>query len=365
MALGKGLSMNEFPELSVIIIARNEAQNIARAIESILCTVENHPRTEILLVDSASTDDTVEIAKRYPINIVRLDPSWNLSAAAGRYIGTCYSNGDLILYLDGDMELDPEWLDHSIPFALEHPQVAVVGGYRRDVYIEKGQIVSEVDWGQSSQGYAMDVKYIGGAMLCRRLALQEVGGFQPYLKSEEEVDLCMRLRYAGYKLVRLPYYICRHYCIPLESVASSQRRFRLNLWLGYGQVPRYYLGTPMILTYLFERGTFIVPLVGILLSLAIFFLTFFTGNAAFLGIWLLFIGITILTFAIRKHSLRRALLSFLNRILIAYSAVIGFFMIPRLRSEYPTDAELVQVLDCNFRFDHSITRNKKWCKLRV
>ena len=66
--------MNAGTSLSIVIIARNEARNIARAIESVLRAVENWPDTEILLVDSASTDETVEIARRYPINIVRLHP---------------------------------------------------------------------------------------------------------------------------------------------------------------------------------------------------------------------------------------------------------------------------------------------------
>lgn len=328
--------------LSVVIIARNEANNIARTIESVLQVTEYWPHTEILLVDSDSTDDTVAIAKRYPINIVRLRPSWFLSAAAGRFIGTIYSKGDLIQFIDGDMELDRDWLHRSLQKAQEDPTVAVIGGYRRDVHLVNGEIASEVDWGRDLLGRQLEVKYIGGAMLCRRFALLKVGGFQPFLKSEEEVDLCMRLRFADYKIVYLPYLVCRHYCIPVESLKSSQRRFRLNLWLGYGQVPRYYMKTPMFWTYLHERGTFVTPFIGLLFSIFIFVWSLIKKNIAYLALWLLIVIAVIVVVAIKKHSLRRALTSLLTRILVTISAVRGFFMKSRLPSEYPTDVEFVK-----------------------
>ena len=329
--------------LSVVIIAWNEAKNIARTIESVTHITELWPQTEILLVDSNSTDKTVAIAAQYPINIVRLKPSWYLSAAAGRYIGTKFTTGDLIQFIDGDMELDCNWLNHSLLYAQKNPSVAVIGGYRRDVHLLNGKIESEVDWGRDPLERQLEVKYIGGAMLCRRPAILEVGGFQPYLKSEEEVDLCMRLRFAGYKIVYLPHLVCRHYCIPVESLESSQRRFRLNLWLGYGQVPRYYLKTPMFWTYLIERGTFVIPLVGLLFSIFIFAWSFITRNIVFVGLWFLLMASIIIVVAIKKHSLRRALLSLLTRILVTISAVRGFFMKPRNPSEYPTDAEVVKI----------------------
>jgi glycosyltransferase involved in cell wall biosynthesis len=328
--------------LSVVIIARNEARNIARAIESVLRAVDQRPHTEILLVDSASTDETIEIAKCYPINILRLPSSWYLTAAAGRYIGTCYTQGDLILYLDGDMELAAGWLDRSIPFVLENPQVGAVSGYRRDVYLRDGQIVGEADWRRDPQGRVLEVKFISGAMLCRRTALQKAGGFQPFIKSEEEIDLSTRLRKVGYKLVRLPYLICRHHCIPMGSFAGTVRRLRLNLWLGYGQVPRYYLGTSLFWTYLSEQGKFAVYITGILVSLVALLLTLFSGKLVFFGSWALCVLAVILFYAIKKRSLSGALLSCLIHVLIMYSAARGFLMAPRPQAEYPTDAEIVQ-----------------------
>ena len=246
--------MQTSTDLSIVVIARNEAENIARAIESVLQAVDCCPHTEIVLVDSASTDETVEIARQYPIDIVRLKPSWVLSAAAGRYIGMHYTRGDLILYLDGDMELITDWLDQAIPFLLARPELAGVTGYRRDIYRRDGKTVGEQDERFGSEGYPVEVSSFGGGALYRRSALEQVCGFNPYIISEEEPELCMRLRHAGYKLVCLPHLMNRHYCIPPKSLAGHLRRTRLNMFLGFGQNLRYHWGTSLFWTYLLERG---------------------------------------------------------------------------------------------------------------
>ena len=60
------------PTVSVIIKAFNEEQHIAGAIESALAALAGIDG-EVILADGASTDRTVEIAKKYPVKIVRLD----------------------------------------------------------------------------------------------------------------------------------------------------------------------------------------------------------------------------------------------------------------------------------------------------
>jgi glycosyltransferase involved in cell wall biosynthesis len=330
-------------DLSIIIIARNEASNIARAIKSALLAIQHLPRGEVLLVDSASTDETVEIAKQYPIDIVRLDPLWFLSVAAGRHIGMHYTRGELVLHMDGDMELDPEWVNQSMSFILERPQVAAVGGYWRNTYMRDGQITGEEDQNRDPQGRVLEVQYVGGASLYRRSAIERVGGFQPFIRGEEDVELCMRLRHAGYKVVRLPYLMSRHYCIPLKSWAGNIRRLRLNLWLGHGQVPRYHWKTGLFWTYLKERGTFVVYFIAMLISLITLLLTLFSRNVIFFGGWLLIVGVFLLVFWVKKRSLRKTLLSCLLQTFVAYSAVRGFLMTPRSPAEYPVDAEIVQL----------------------
>ncbi|GAB4534116.1 MAG: glycosyltransferase [Anaerolineae bacterium] len=335
--------MNSLPDLSVVIIARNEAENIARAIESVLRALESWPQTEILLVDSASTDATVEIARQYPINIVRLGPDWFLSAAAGRYIGMLRTRGDLIMYLDGDMELMPDWFNQAVPFLVEHPEFAGVAGYRHDITLQDGQIVDEQDYGRSPEAKIVEVKYFAGAALYRRSALEKVGGFNPYIISDEEPELCMRLRHAGYRLARLPILMCNNYTLPVKSWAYFIRRFHAGLWLGHGQVPRYHLKTGLFFMYLRERGTYVPYLFGILISAVSLLLTLVTGDIVFIGSWALVVAMFLGVYWIKKRSLRKVWLSIVHQSFAAYGAVRGFLMAPRSPDEYPSDPEIVQV----------------------
>lgn len=331
------------PELSIVLIARNEARNIARAIESVLQATRHWPQTEILLVDSASTDKTVEIARRYPINIVRLPSSWFHSVAAGRYIGMHYTHGEFVLHMDGDMALDPDWIDHSVGYALEHPDVAAIGGYWRDVYIVKDNLVVESDQRRDPQGRVREEMYVSGVMLCRRSAIEKAGGFQPFIQGEEDVDLCMALRNAGYKVVRLPCLASRHYCIRRNSVAASLRRVRLNLWLGFGQVPRRLWGTPLFWSYLRLRITVVGFMLSLVVSALFLLLSVLSRNWVYFGIWIIIAAGLFVMYVIRKGGLQRGLAGLLTHILISYSAVRGFMAAPRSAAEYPTDAEIVQL----------------------
>src|SRR2546425_11155418 len=98
----------QVPEISAIIIARNEEGNIGEAVSAVLRGLE-HARAagvlrsyEILLVDSGSTDRTVEGASQYPIGIIPLRRGWPLSGSAGRAAGVRMSVGRflLIVYCD-------------------------------------------------------------------------------------------------------------------------------------------------------------------------------------------------------------------------------------------------------------------------
>lgn len=334
--------MITWPEVSIVIIARNEAANIKRTIESVLSSIEQWPQTEVLLVDSASTDETVAIAQQYPINIVRLKASWFLSAAAGRYIGMRHTRGDLIMYLDGDMELIPTWLEQAVPFIQARPELGGVTGYRRDILVRDGQVVGEQDYGRNSQNQAIEVGYFAGAAIYRRSALEKVGGFNPYIISDEEPELCMRLRHAGYKLMRLPYLMCKNYTLPLKSMDYFMRRLRSNLWLGHGQVPRYHLGSSLFWTYLRERGTYVGYLGGVFITIMAMLATLFSRKIIFLGGWLFIVTAALVAFWIKKRSLRQTWLSLAHQTFAAYGAVRGFLMTPQPPEGYPTDAEIVQ-----------------------
>jgi len=70
-------------DLAFVLISEKQEWNIARLIESVLEGTAGINSRAIMLVDSASTDNTVDIASNYPINIIRPKPNQPLTPAAG------------------------------------------------------------------------------------------------------------------------------------------------------------------------------------------------------------------------------------------------------------------------------------------
>ncbi len=183
-------------DVSVVVIARNEEAGIAACLESALEPTGNLER-EIILVDSKSTDRTVEIARRYPVKVVRIDSCSAYSPAAGRYVGTQQANGKYILFLDGDMVLTKGWMDNACA-ELANDTVAGVAG--RLYRIFPGEKLSYRHQGSHPLG---SVQYLAGAAMYKRDVLQRVGTFNPFMGGEEERELGYRIRRAGFTLQRL------------------------------------------------------------------------------------------------------------------------------------------------------------------
>lgn len=97
--------------ISFIVIGKNEAKTLNQCFKSIFKTVEynNLNEYEINYVGSDSTDTSIEIAMQFKgIRIFKITGVCN--AAIGRNIGAKESKGDVLYFIDGDMEIMPNFL---------------------------------------------------------------------------------------------------------------------------------------------------------------------------------------------------------------------------------------------------------------
>jgi glycosyltransferase involved in cell wall biosynthesis len=329
--------------LSVVIVARNEERNIARCIESILANTRIIPETEILLADSASTDKTIEIAGRYPINIVQLCPNWQLSPSAGRFTGVNNVSGEFVMTIDGDMELLAGWVEKAISFLRSNHNVAAVVARHYDVYYLQDGSLSEPCIPRSSSGktFIQKVPYIFGSSIFRRSYLCEVGNFHPFLRAGEESEVSYRLTQKGYELYFLPYDSIRHYTIPRRSFQETRRRIRKNLWRGMGDMFSWHLrhGRYTVLwqrfkVYFFCIFLFLLSAMGIVL---------FIFTRQLIGVVFTFMPILFwLSMVIKKRSFFEGTLSFINIVTISWNLIIALFRKVHNIDEYPRDVVWVK-----------------------
>lgn len=113
-------------KLSVLILTKNEEKNIERAIKSVLPIAD-----EIIVLDSGSTDKTIEIAKNLGAKVFFRDFD-NYPSQINYGLSLC--NGDWIFVLDADEEVSNQ-LQESIKKELENPQYECYEIPRRTYYL--------------------------------------------------------------------------------------------------------------------------------------------------------------------------------------------------------------------------------------
>ena len=95
--------------ISFIIIGKNEGWKLKACLDALSVVVckDKIQDYEIIYVDSKSTDDSINVAKQYPKARVFLITG-ECNAGVGRNIGGKEAKGDILCFLDGDMELQTE-----------------------------------------------------------------------------------------------------------------------------------------------------------------------------------------------------------------------------------------------------------------
>ncbi len=93
------IETGSLPSISVQIPTRNSSRFIRSCLESVIS--QKYPKVELVIIDTDSSDNTVEVAKSYGANVI----SSHSSLLASRIEGIRYTSSDAILLLDSDQEL--------------------------------------------------------------------------------------------------------------------------------------------------------------------------------------------------------------------------------------------------------------------
>lgn len=191
------------PRVSVVVCSYNGGRTLAQCLRSLEALA--YPDLEIILVDDGSTDATPQIAAEFPRVRHLRQPNQGLSVA--RNVGLHAATGDVIVYTDSDCFADPDWLALLV-HQLQTSGAAAVGG--PNLTPEDGWLAGCVACAPGQPIHVLesdeDAEHIPGCnMAFRRDALLAIGGFDPlFRKAGDDVDLCWRLREAGYQITFAP-----------------------------------------------------------------------------------------------------------------------------------------------------------------
>ncbi len=253
------MSENErLPLVSLIVLNWNGRQHLEYCLPSLLAT--DYPRYEIVVVDNASTDDSVAFVRENFPSVQVIANERNLGFSAGMNVGLRAAQGEIMVLLNNDVEVRPDWLRALVGAMLADETVGVAGC---KVYYPDGKTLQhagatlnyplltshhygyqEEDQGQYDEIRTVD--YVTGAALAlKREVLNKVGyldeGFFLYY---DDPDLCFHARRAGYTVIYVPDAVILHHEMATNVKGSffslhHYHRSRLRFFLKHYTVQQF------------------------------------------------------------------------------------------------------------------------------
>ena len=208
-------------QLTIVIPVRNDAARLRLCLATI---AKNGAGSHVVVADNGSTDDSADVAASAGATVLPL-PRYRVGEL--RNIAAASTSSPLIGFVDADHLIDPDWVQTALNIFADQRIAAAGAPYSPD---------ESANWVQRAYDRFRPIlrgpepaEWLGsGNLIIRREAFQRVGGFDASLQSCEDVDLCNRLRGAGFHILAEPKLRSVH----LGDPATLRALFLGELWRG-------------------------------------------------------------------------------------------------------------------------------------
>jgi len=209
------LPLRDYPSVSIIIPVRNRRDDLATCLESLMNLRYQPGKTEIIVVDDASDDDSLHVASQFPVRVFSLETHKQVSYC--RNFAARRAKGEILAFIDSDCIAHPLWLQQLVP-SFRDPQVGAVGGLvdsdsdknAIDRYEKVKSSLQVSTWFKRSTDEERFFYVPSCNLLVRRDLFLKLGGFKEDLHVGEDVDFCWRLQDYGKILEYRPVGIVYH-----------------------------------------------------------------------------------------------------------------------------------------------------------
>lgn len=214
--------------ISFIVIGKNEGFRLTMCLDSIYCSIQKNSISdyEVIYVDSKSTDDSLERVKHYPeVKVFSITGECN--AAIARNIGGCEAMGDILVFLDGDMELQSDFISYA--FTEEHRLIyPFISGRTVDYnYDTNWDIQNITNRHKLKENIYSNVT--GGFFVVERKLWLKFHGMDVRLTRNQDLDFGLRLAKAHCPLLMLKYDGVHHHTIPYAN-PTRMKKLRSYGW---------------------------------------------------------------------------------------------------------------------------------------
>ena len=234
------------PLVSILIPNKDQADTLRTCLESIKKCM--YPSYEILIIENNSTEEaTFSYYKELEAQGIRVlkYPKQGFNYSAINNFGVKEAKGEYLLFLNNDMEIiTPDFMEKMVS-NLQRPQIGAVGAklYYPDNTVQHAGIIIGIGGiaghaflglARGRSGYLhkaslqMNVSAVTAAcMMMKKEVFEEVGGFEEELSvAFNDVDLCLRIGKAGYKIVYNPHVELYHYESKSRGAEDDEKKVR-------------------------------------------------------------------------------------------------------------------------------------------
>ena len=216
--------MTPNPQVSIIILNYNGKEFMRRCLESVLR--DAYEPKEIILVDNASRDGSMDLAQSYADRLQMVFNPRNYGFPLGCHQGTRIARGDILVLLNIDTEVTEGWLEALVRPLCEDAAIGLTASKllfpdRKTIQFAGGAmhangLTAHEGYGCEDQGQfdtPRDCDYLTGASLAiRRDAWEALGGMdEGFPLYFEDLDLCTRAHRLGYRTLYQPRSVVYHF----------------------------------------------------------------------------------------------------------------------------------------------------------
>lgn len=241
---------NNKPLISIVMPVYNAQRFLPRAVESIL--TQTFKDFELVAVDDASTDKSLEILKKYQnkdnrIRIIQNNSNLQIALSLNRGVGEARS--DIIARMDADDISLPERLETQYKYLKSHPKVAIVGANIIVIDENEKQISTREYPEKTNELKKIMFKYSPFAhpvVMFKKKAFEEFGGYDVTKVPCEDIDLWFKLG-SKYEFATVQEYVLKYTIVKnsnsnkkLKALELLGFRIKLNAIKKYGYKPGFY-----------------------------------------------------------------------------------------------------------------------------
>jgi N-acetylglucosaminyl-diphospho-decaprenol L-rhamnosyltransferase len=250
----ENVGSSDDPRVSVVIVTYRSSTVITQCLESVAQAAARTP-LEVVIVDNASPDNTVEVVKSTALDATIIERSHNGGFAVGCAAGADAAHGRWLLFLNPDAAIEADAIDALLDCAARHPDAGIIGGrfvpYDPSSWWGKPTVWSmfcfasglntilagnrffdpEVSrpWEPTNDDMRIVPIVTGAFMLVQRELWDQLGGFDhTFFMYGEDADFCMRAARAGRRSMVTAKAICRH----VGGMSSSTTGKLILLYTG-------------------------------------------------------------------------------------------------------------------------------------